>query len=414
MGPRERWRLVLARLHCMCTIGALTLVPAKSRPAAAAAAAARRGPPDGERSPKRARSECERSSKRAPAGMASPPASAVKGPAASVPTEEEFAMAFTPPPALREFCAAGPELRRDGAAGVNLTYSWYGAQAKLQTRSVTIPGGKDPHELSEADAATVLTLGELMHVLQMKELARTAADGPVHDLPTLRRIAAEERSWLHMLLHGLMAGPQAWGWEKERKRVRPYAGASCAPDGATNGELAALVAAEIMKKAVDRRRVEPMHLFLAEVLEAHNTPEHVRRLLVDLGMSASRDCVRSRQAHTISGSMTPDEAFQLGSAIFLLFDKCAVPSDLPACGPVAAYLHPPRAALASRRKGRSARMHSILSYYISRSGPRLPSALCLPPNTTPLCTFRSGLAWAAAWSAKVTGLAQKLQVGPRF
>jgi hypothetical protein len=60
------------------------------------------------------------------------------------------------------------------------------------------------------------------------------------------------------------------------------------------------------------------------VLEAHSTPEHVRRLLVDLGMSASRDCVRSRQAHTIiSGSMKPDEEFALGSAIVLLFDKCA-------------------------------------------------------------------------------------------
>jgi hypothetical protein len=135
-----------------------------------------------------------------------------------------------------------------------------------------------------------------------------------------------------MILHGLAVGPEARVRdEKGNSRVWAFAAEDCsqlargndkrAQDRRSNGELAAFVAAEVLKKAADRRRVEPLHLFVAEVLEAHRAPEHVRRLLVDLGISASRDCVRSRQTHTISGSLEPDEDFEDGSLVVLLFDK---------------------------------------------------------------------------------------------
>lgn len=333
---RQRWRFVVDRLHFLCTIGALTIAPVSGGRQQSATISSQQQSATGSTRQQsvgnRQQSATGSSRQQGPSAAKSlqqqPPAAAASSrqPAAAGAAKRkweasrdtpaaEFAAAFRPPPELQSFVDAKPTLQNLAGSGVNITYSYW-TDNKLNTQSVTIPASA--HELSENQAAKMLELGHVLHILQIKSLTSAATTtNPTHGLDDLKRIAREERSWLHMLLHGLVAGGKAWASdEKGQKRVRPFLGS----DDATNGELAALVAAEILKKAADPMRVEPLHLFLAEVLEAHNAPEHVRRLLVDLGMSASRKTVRSRQTQTI-GSLEADEEFLHDSIIHLLFDN---------------------------------------------------------------------------------------------
>ena len=134
-------------------------------------------------------------------------------------------------------------------------------------------------------------------------------------------MAATDCSWLHVLLHGLAARPGAWAVNDGARRVHGFTGSDSGgqlPQG--TGEFAAFVAAQVLQKAANPQSVPELQQFIGEMLEAQCAPEHIRRILAQCLLAASRTAIRTQQIQKI-GNFSPTTAFKPGSLIFLLFDN---------------------------------------------------------------------------------------------
>eukprot|EP01052_Picozoa_sp_SAG31_P034246 SAG31_NODE_3975_length_3702_cov_42.904246_2_plen_267_part_00 len=114
-----------------------------------------------------------------------------------------------------------------------------------------------------------------------------------------------------------MAGSAAWAVDAQgNRRVAQY----MCDNVADNAQLAAYIAAQLMQKFAFPNQVPELQHFIAELLEAHRAPEHVRKLFTEIGLAASRQTIRRRQVRFI-GTFEADIAVQPGSIVFLLFDN---------------------------------------------------------------------------------------------
>ena len=177
--------------------------------------------------------------------------------------------------------------------GVNVMYTHWLA-GNPQTHSFTV---SNEMQLTEIEAAKIVAFGEGLHKFSMKNMA--AGNGEVaNDVHGLRAIAATDKSWLKFFLHGLVSGKDAWFREKGSKRVGAFAAPNSAIRETDDREVIALVAAEILKKAINKKRTQPLQLLVAGVLETHSVPQNVCRLLAQLGVSACMKYVQSKTTHS--------------------------------------------------------------------------------------------------------------------